>query len=283
MASSTFLPVTRQVLSKIDKWRVRPAPHPSTVKVFDLPEPAHFINPMIHDGKWPSLYLDYASLERRLMLAVGVPKPSSTINLPEIHLPKANLVMPGGPIAMPRKKSLLLARWQWHKSVRQLCADAERLDDFYMRRAEEAMLAGSNSALHTMMMKFGDRERELRGKGMALDPRIRPAAPSSLHWTVPSSTGVGSYKVDMQFQTCDCPDYAKRRLKCKHIYAVEVIQAAERATGLWVQAHDTIWSSIYSRAMRAPVGSLTVQRTGKSVTGRISSSKPNLSVRPRSK
>lgn len=40
-------------------------------------------------------------------------------------------------------------------------------------------------------------------------------------WIVPSESGSGEYKVDLQKQTCACPYFQKNKLKCKHQYAVE--------------------------------------------------------------
>ncbi len=43
-------------------------------------------------------------------------------------------------------------------------------------------------------------------------------------WVVPSQTGKGmSYTVDLNGDapSCSCPDHETRRVKCKHIYAVE--------------------------------------------------------------
>lgn len=41
-------------------------------------------------------------------------------------------------------------------------------------------------------------------------------------WLVPSSSGkTPRYKVDLNNQTCNCPDFETRRQKCKHLHAVE--------------------------------------------------------------
>lgn len=44
-------------------------------------------------------------------------------------------------------------------------------------------------------------------------------------WLVPSQFGHGSYtvKLEKDMPTCSCPDYEKRRIKCKHQFAVEII------------------------------------------------------------
>lgn len=44
-------------------------------------------------------------------------------------------------------------------------------------------------------------------------------------WLVPSQYGNGSYtvKLEKDMPTCSCPDFEKRRIKCKHQFAVEII------------------------------------------------------------
>lgn len=42
-------------------------------------------------------------------------------------------------------------------------------------------------------------------------------------WLVPSQSGEGTYTVDLAgtIPQCTCPNYGSRRVKCKHIFAVE--------------------------------------------------------------
>jgi len=63
--------------------------------------------------------------------------------------------------------------------------------------------------------------REQRGLEIAATVKLRQ---KGALWMVPSQTGNGiSYSVDItgDVPTCSCPDHETRRLKCKHIYAVE--------------------------------------------------------------
>lgn len=61
--------------------------------------------------------------------------------------------------------------------------------------------------------------RELRGLDIANRYTIKQENGT---WFVPSSSGKSTrYKVDIQKQKCDCPDYEIRRQKCKHIFAAE--------------------------------------------------------------
>lgn len=46
-------------------------------------------------------------------------------------------------------------------------------------------------------------------------------------WLVPSQSGKGKYKVNADERTCSCPDYDFRRQKCKHIFAVEIIERTQ--------------------------------------------------------
>ncbi len=41
-------------------------------------------------------------------------------------------------------------------------------------------------------------------------------------WIVPSQSGVGLYTVDVDKQTCTCPDHQEAGFKCKHLFAVEI-------------------------------------------------------------
>lgn len=63
--------------------------------------------------------------------------------------------------------------------------------------------------------------REQRGLEIAATVRLRRKGGV---WTVPSQAGKGiTYTVDLKGETptCSCPDHETRRVKCKHIHAVE--------------------------------------------------------------
>jgi hypothetical protein len=62
--------------------------------------------------------------------------------------------------------------------------------------------------------------RETRGLALARDKRIKPVAGAK--WYVPSATQPsGGYIVDVETQSCTCPDHETTGGKCKHAYAVE--------------------------------------------------------------
>ena len=42
-------------------------------------------------------------------------------------------------------------------------------------------------------------------------------------WIVTSSTGVGTYAVNVEEQSCTCPDHETTAMKCKHLHAVDVV------------------------------------------------------------
>lgn len=68
--------------------------------------------------------------------------------------------------------------------------------------------------------------RQERGRQLSHDNRIKHVAGSN--WTVPSQTGgTGGYIVNAADETCSCPDYEVRRVKCKHLWAVEFTQTVE--------------------------------------------------------
>src|ERR1700693_2963898 len=63
--------------------------------------------------------------------------------------------------------------------------------------------------------------RQQRGLEIAATVKLRRKGSV---WVVPSQGGKGiNYTVDLKgdAHTCSCPDHETRRLKCKHIYAVE--------------------------------------------------------------
>jgi hypothetical protein len=47
-------------------------------------------------------------------------------------------------------------------------------------------------------------------------------------YLVPSCTGTGSWAVNYERETCDCPDFERRGDACKHVYAVGIMRAKRR-------------------------------------------------------
>ena len=49
-------------------------------------------------------------------------------------------------------------------------------------------------------------------------------------WTylVPSCTGTVAWAVNYRRETCDCPDFERRGVPCKHVYAVGIKRAKRR-------------------------------------------------------
>lgn len=67
-------------------------------------------------------------------------------------------------------------------------------------------------------------EREQRGIELAGRVRVHEEGG---RWIVPSQSGTGRYSVDLDAQRCTCPDHETRRVKCKHIFAVEYVLTHE--------------------------------------------------------
>ena len=69
-------------------------------------------------------------------------------------------------------------------------------------------------------------ERENRGIVIAARCRIHKRGDS---WIVPSQSGPGKYAVylDGDASHCTCPDHETRGVKCKHIFAVEIVSQRE--------------------------------------------------------
>ena len=68
-------------------------------------------------------------------------------------------------------------------------------------------------------------EREQRGKDIATTKEITQIGDL---WRVPSQTDKRTqYTVNVTEQKCPCPDYGARRVKCKHLFAVELTMRGE--------------------------------------------------------
>ena len=84
----------------------------------------------------------------------------------------------------------------------------------------------------------GDEGRQRRGMAIAALVRVER---NRLGYKVPSQSGKGSYVVntdDTPF--CTCPDFERRQLPCKHVYAVEfIIQREERPDGTTFETRTT--------------------------------------------
>jgi hypothetical protein len=67
--------------------------------------------------------------------------------------------------------------------------------------------------------------REARGLRLA-ESRFDEIYPvSSGTWAVPSCSGQGVYLVKPRHESCTCPDYRRRELPCKHVYATLIVRA----------------------------------------------------------
>src|SRR5258707_11084860 len=70
--------------------------------------------------------------------------------------------------------------------------------------------------------------RQKKGLPPSRDKRIRNV--NGPTWAVPSqSEDVTAYLVNMQAATCTCPDFELRRVRCKHLIAVEIVRTVETA------------------------------------------------------
>lgn len=76
--------------------------------------------------------------------------------------------------------------------------------------------------------------RQQRGEQIAATLRVRQKGDD---WIVPSQSGKGTYRVRLgaPHPTCSCPDHQTRRVKCKHIRAVEIsVKREDRPDGTTV-------------------------------------------------
>lgn len=75
--------------------------------------------------------------------------------------------------------------------------------------------------MSTVNSTVGVNPRDARGAQIAATHDLRRRGND---WMVPSQSGKAAYRVRMgePFPTCTCPDHQMRRVKCKHIRAVEI-------------------------------------------------------------
>lgn len=217
-----------------------------------------------------------------------------------VYLPRVELSRPEGRLFLPRHVTLWVS-----KPCRHMLSpwEAEDYTEYRVRQCEEAVLGKRREPT--------DAARRKRGKALALDLRIRHAGAGI--WYVPSS-GAGTeprplvspeakgYMVDMNKGTCECPDYKSRRLKCKHQYAIEHLEATQQAG--WEMEYNGVFLGVdladprssmaasfellYGSLKNNPIsaGLTKLELKGFSLvgitSGRLSTSKPNLRPMPRS-
>ncbi len=54
---------------------------------------------------------------------------------------------------------------------------------------------------------------------------------SGWRYSVPSCSGEHVYVVDLRHQSCQCLDYCRRELPCKHVYAASITRAKSADCG----------------------------------------------------
>ena len=83
------------------------------------------------------------------------------------------------------------------------------------------------SLAHPAHPKSGS--REARGLRLAQErfEEIHPVSPGV--WSVPSCSGESTYLVRLRHESCTCPDYRRRSLPCKHVFAARVVKAKTAA------------------------------------------------------
>jgi len=93
--------------------------------------------------------------------------------------------------------------------------------------------------MSTVNVTIGVDPREQRGSQIAASFNLRRRGDD---WLVPSQSGKGTYRVRLgePHPTCSCPDHQLRRVKCKHIRAVEIsLRREERPDGTTVVTKTT--------------------------------------------
>lgn len=67
--------------------------------------------------------------------------------------------------------------------------------------------------------------RKQRGLEIARNSKLQQA--DRRRWLVPSQTSATTYVVDTEGRSCTCPDHETRAVKCKHLWAVELVLTVE--------------------------------------------------------
>src|SRR5947209_9526350 len=92
-------------------------------------------------------------------------------------------------------------------------------------------------------------------KGLQIAQRANIIRDGNL-WLVPSQSGKGKYKVNLDSErpSCTCPDYDFRRDKCKHIFAVEITVERQKTTTTTTDAsgNTTTTPTEIGKATRKP-------------------------------
>jgi hypothetical protein len=155
----------------------------------------------------------FSELDTQLAVLTGFPMKK----LPpvDIYIHQVVIARPGGLVFPSRRVTL------WTK---RLGKKAESYEAYRVRVAEDIVLGiDADPAL-------ADTMRKQRGMLLALNPRIKQVGLGL--WHVPSSTnaiaevGAQVYTVDTNARTCNCPDFERRKKKCKHQYAVEWVSGS---------------------------------------------------------
>lgn len=60
-----------------------------------------------------------------------------------------------------------------------------------------------------------------RARGLALAKSARIKNVTGALWIIPSASHSGTYVVNTNEQSCSCPDHEDRKVKCKHLWALE--------------------------------------------------------------
>lgn len=73
--------------------------------------------------------------------------------------------------------------------------------------------------------------REARGIALFREQGDEIQHVSGWRWRVPSCSGDAQYIVDLRAQSCQCPDYRRHGVACKHITAATIARAKSGECG----------------------------------------------------
>ena len=82
-----------------------------------------------------------------------------------------------------------------------------------------------------------------RQRALEIADKFRIAAQDGCRWLVPSQYGTGRYAVTILGDNshCDCPDWEKNRIPCKHVMAVEIFRVQQESPDHRPKATEAIY------------------------------------------
>lgn len=143
-----------------------------------------------------------------------------------------------------RLKQCIMCASSFHRKKYGLaeCATTQ-LDLFDHSVCDHTVTARSFCTHHAPKARCMMNDRQNRGLAIAANPTITR---KENIWVIPSQSSSKRYTVNLDAQTCTCPDFEDNRQTCKHIYAAEF--ALQRESGIQLPAPEKVAKRTYKQA-----------------------------------